>query len=220
MSIEQHMPGAFAGMPAMTSTDTLGDLTTQRFIYDTLTAQAGPANPPNDTDQRQNVDGTSSGVDHFNDTQTVDPRKVAQGPIEDRYTGLSGTTADDVAALLRQELRSYMGMPVRLEIPTVISTVRMYVPAPVSSVAAAPTQLLSVDTNRYRILLDAYADGAGTFRLFLGQTASDAISGSGFRFDSTQAHPIQIHWGSDLYVGADPANAVGGYVNVIVERFR
>ena len=221
MSIEEHYPNQYADLAHLAGTDLVGDLVNQRIIYDTLAAQAGPANPPNDTDARGNVDGVSTGADHTYNTQSVDPTHILQGTNIARGAGLAGATQEDIAAILRRELRTYYAAPVRLEVPTVIATVRMYLAAPVSGVSAAPVQLLSVDTNRYRVLIDAYSEtGAGTFRLFLGQTSSDAVPGAGFRFDNSQSHPIQIYWGSDMWVSADPANTVGGYVNLIVERFK
>jgi len=222
MSIEQQLPSQFAGMPSMTSSDVFGDLATQSFIRDTMLAQTPEGNPADDHDVRVNVDSDSFGEDHFNDTQTVDPRKKLQGSNVLKYVNpAQGFTADDVAVLLRDTLAEYRAMPVRLDSPTVISTMRIYVPAPVGNIPVPPIQVLSLDVNRYRITIDAYADsGSSTFRLFIGSTPSDALNGSGFRFDSTQSHPIQLFWGSDLYLGADTANTVGGYFNLVIERYR
>ena len=50
MSIEQYYPEQYADLARLTGTDLIGDLVNQRVIFDTLSAQAGPANPPNDTD--------------------------------------------------------------------------------------------------------------------------------------------------------------------------
>jgi hypothetical protein len=152
--------------------------------------------------------------------QSVEPGKKINAAT-DFQVGQQGVTADDIAKLLRQELNSYNAAWVRMKTPTITSTLRIYIPAPVGNIVATPIQVLSTDTNRYRVLMDAYSEtGSGTFRLFLGQTNSDAYQGAGFRFDNSQSHPLQVFWGSDLYVGADPANTVGGYFNLIIERFR
>ena len=226
MDDAQLMPADHAGYPSLTSTDVIGDLTTQGFIRDNLLAQDAGTNPPNDH-YRVNVDGDSEGYDNTYGTASTNPGRAINSaagietvdyPV--REIGHAGISAEDIAHILRRELESYDGAFVRIKVPTVTSTMRVYIPAPVSGQPAIPIQFLSVDPNRYRILIDSYGDSAGTFRLFLGQTSGDALSGTGFRMDSTQSHPLQVFWGSDLWVGADPANTVGGYFNAIVERYR